>query len=217
MKKIALLLILSMGLWPGVTTADELLSAKTLRPLKKDFEKRIDSALKSLSFEPSLEELKKAALKFADADIERAKKWRRAPNAAAALPTVKFVFNHDLERDETLDRYQDEPDRWGADTDRDLNFQVSVQWQLDELIFNPDEVRVWNALADRAARRDAVLTVLVGTYFERQKLQVKKLLSPPNSLDEAVQLKLRTAELTASIDAMTGGLLSRRLNTVKKN
>ncbi|MCP4197016.1 MAG: hypothetical protein GY762_07675 [Proteobacteria bacterium] len=217
MKKAAFLFTLSMGLWSDVATANDPLSMATTPPQKNVFAEHIDRALKSLSYEPSLEELKKAALKFADADIERAKNWRHAPNAAAALPTVKFVFNHDLERDETLDRYQDEPDRWGADTDKDLSFQVSVQWQLDELIFNPDEVRVWNALADRASRRDAVLTVLVGTYFERQKLQLKKRLSPPNTLDEAVQLKLRIAELTASIDAMTDGLLSRRIHAVKKN
>jgi hypothetical protein len=200
-----------------MVTADTPISTVKEPLAQEHFKDHIDRALKSLSFEPSLEELKKAALKFADADIKSAKNWRHAPNAAAALPTVKFVFNHDLERDESLDRYQDEPDRWGADTDKDLNFQVSVQWQLDELIFNPDEVRVWNALADRASRRDAVLTVLVGTYFERQKLQLKERLSPPRNLDEAVQLKLRIAELTASIDAMTGGVLSRRITAVKKN
>jgi hypothetical protein len=209
MKNATVFFILSVMFWATVALADDAVSMETKPTVQEDFKEPIEKALKGLSFEPSLEDLKKAALKFADADIEGAKGWRHAPNAAAALPTVKFVFNHNLERDESLDRYQDEPDRWGADTDKDLSFQVSVQWRLDELIFNPDEVRVWNALADRASRRDAILTVLVGTYFERQKLQLKDRLSPPNNLDEAVQLKLRIAELTASIDAMTGGRLSR--------
>ncbi len=212
MKKGMLLFVLSVVLWLKTAPADEALSTKKAPVEQKDFKVRIENVLKALSSEPSLEVLKKAALKFADADKKSAGSWRRAPNAAAVLPTVKFVMNHDLERDESLDRYQDEPDRWGADTDKDLSFQVSVQWQLAELIFNPDEVRVWNALANRASRRDAVLTVLVGYYFERQKFQLKERLSPPANLEEAIQLKLRIAELTASIDAMTGGRLSRGLS-----
>lgn len=172
---------------------------------------RIEKALKKFDFEPSLSELQRAALKYQDADPQTARRWRTAPNRAALLPTLKFVVDHDLERDESLDRYQDEPDRWGADTDCDLGFQVSAQWELDELVFNSDEVRVWGALADRASRRESLLTMLVGYYFERRKLQVKELLSPPDNIEEMAELKLRIAELTASIDALTGGYLSAEL------
>ncbi len=177
----------------------------------KGFDRQIDKVLKSLPQEPSLDALKRAALRFSDADINSAKSWKTAPNRAALLPDLKFVFDHDLERDEALDRYQDKPDRWGADTDRDLGFQVSAQWKLDELVFNPDEVRVWNALADRASRREAVLTLLIGIYFERRRLQLKALLSPPTNVAEMAEQTLRIAELTASIDAMTGGHLSKGL------
>ena len=177
---------------------------------------RIDAALRRFDSEPSLEALKQAALRYADADRDGARRWLRATNAAAALPLAKLVFDHDMGRDENLDRYQDEPDRWGAGTARKMGFQVSLQWRLDELVFNPDEVRVWGALADRAERREAVLTVLVGYYFERRRLQVKELLDPPAELAEAAELKLRIAELTASIDAMTGGLLSLALSDSAK-
>jgi hypothetical protein len=177
---------------------------------------RIEKALQKFAFEPSLAELQKAALSYQDTDPETAKRWRKAPNRAALLPTLKFVFDRDLERDESLDRYQDEPDRWGADTDHDLGFQVSAQWELDELVFNSDEVRVWGALADRASRREALLTMLVGYYFERRKLQLKELLSPPEDIEEMAELKLRIAELTASIDALTGGCLSAELQKKAK-
>ncbi|MCP4601982.1 MAG: hypothetical protein GY847_15945 [Proteobacteria bacterium] len=179
--------------------------------------RQIDTALEEFSHEPHLEELQRAALTYLDADRETAKRWRKAPRRAALLPAIKFVVDHDLERDESLDRYQDEPDRWGADSDRDLGFQVSAQWKLDELVFNSDEVRVWGALADRASRRETLLTVLVGYYFERRRLQLKELLAPPVNLAEMAETKLRIAELTASIDALTGGLLTRALkNTEKK-
>lgn len=183
---------------------------------QQELNRRIEEVLNSLSHEPSLADLEKATLKIADADIESSKRWLKAPRRAALLPAIKLVFDHDMGRDESLDRYQEKPDRWGADTDRDLGFQVSAQWKLDELIFNPDEVRVWNALADRASRREALLNVLVGNYFERRKLQLLKQLLPPKDLAEMARIKLRIAELTASIDAMTGGLLSRPLKPTTK-
>ncbi|MDJ0765154.1 MAG: hypothetical protein QNJ97_19395 [Myxococcota bacterium] len=180
---------------------------KVLKPQPPSIQK----VLHRFSTEPSLSELKQAALRYQDADLDTASRWRSAPNRAAMLPTVKVVFAHDLERDESLDRYQDEPDRWGADTDRDLGVQVWAQWRLDELIFNADEVRVWHALADRASRREAVLMSLVGYYFERRKLQIKQMLEPPIDLVEQVELTLRITELTAALDALTGGYFSRAM------
>ena len=171
----------------------------------------IKEATARLAGEPRLERLKSAALRLADADVEGARGWMRATNWAAVLPVVKFTAEHDMERDESLDRYQDEPDRWGADTDRDLGLQVSAQWNLGEIVFNPDEVRVYGALANRAARREALLSVLVSYYFERRKLQLTELVSPATDSMKALDIRMRIEELTSLIDALTGGLLSRYL------
>ena len=171
----------------------------------------IKEATARLAGEPRLERLKSAALRLADADVEGARGWMRATNWAAVLPVVKFTAEHDMERDESLDRYQDEPDRWGADTDRDLGLQVSAQWNLGEIVLNPDEVRVYGALANRAARREALLSVLVSYYFERRKLQLTELVSPATDSMKALDIRMRIEELTSLIDALTGGLLSRYL------
>ncbi len=171
----------------------------------------IKEAVARLAGEPKLERLKSAALKLADADVEGARGWMQATHWAAVLPVVKFTAEHDMERDESLDRYQDEPDRWGADTDRDLGLQVSAQWNLGEIVFNPDEVRVYSALANRAARREALLSVLVSYYFERRKLQLMELVSPASDPMKALDKRMRIEELTSLIDALTGGLLSRYL------
>ena len=171
----------------------------------------VEDALATMEGEPDLGQLQRAALRRADADIAGASGWMRATRWSAVLPVLKVTVEHDMERDESLDRYQDEPDRWGADTDRDLGFQVSAQWNLPELIFNPDQVRVYSSLANRAARREALLTVLVGYYFERRKLIVSRLVSPPKDRAEAVRQDVRIEELTALIDALTGGRLSSNL------
>jgi hypothetical protein len=178
---------------------------------RRRLNQQVERALKRFDHEPSLAELENAALRLADAHVEGSKNWSRLPNLAAVLPTLKFVADYDLGRDEALDRYQDEPDRWGADTDRGYGFQLSAQWKLDELVFNSDEVRIYDAIADRAQRRDALHSLIIGYYFERRRLQLTQLLVPPGDIGGITEMKMRIAELTASIDALTGGLLSDRI------
>jgi hypothetical protein len=198
----------------AAAVADEAPATSARRTGANGDAERIERALTLLENEPGLAELERAALGLADADVDGADGWMGSTNWSAVLPVVKLVAEHDMERDESLDRYQDEPDRWGADTDRDLGFQVSAQWNLPELVFNPDEVRVYGALANRASRREALLTTLVGYYFERRRLQLAELLEPPPDLAGELERRMRIEELTAFIDALTGGLLSRNL---KKN
>jgi hypothetical protein len=88
---------------------------------------------------------------------------------------------------------------------------ASAEWKLAELVFDPDEVRVYDLLGDRAVRREALLTLLVGAYFERRQLMLTELLLPAATPDEAIARRMRIDELSAVIDALTGGLLSRNL------
>jgi hypothetical protein len=173
--------------------------------------RRIEEAIARLPDEPPLAELERAALRRADADPESLRRLPAAVRASAALPTVKLSVDRDVSRDESLDRYQDEPDRWGADTGRGIGLGASAEWKLGELVFNSDEVRVYDLLGDRAERREALLTLLVGTYFERRRLMLTEQLLPATTAEEAIARRMRIDELTAVIDALTGGLLSANL------
>ena len=48
-------------------------------------------------------------------------------------------------------------------------------------------------------------------YFDRRRLQVEQLLSPPSDIKTQIKNELRLQELTASIDALTGGKFSAAL------
>lgn len=171
----------------------------------------IERALARLDGEPSLAELQRAALRVADADPESVRKWRRAPNLSHVLPRFRATTNYNIERDESLIRYQEKPDRWGATSDHDLRLQFWAQWELSRLVFNPDEVRVHGALANRAQRRENLLATLVGYYYERRRLQLEEIIDPPSEMADIIELRMRIDELTAMIDALTGGLLSSTL------
>jgi hypothetical protein len=173
--------------------------------------RRVEEALARLPDEPSLSALERAALRRADADPDSVRRLATAVHAAAVLPVIKLSVDRDVSRDESLDRYQDDPDRWGADTGRGVGMSASAEWDLGEIVFDPDEVRVYDLLGDRADRREALLTLLVGTYFERRQLMLTELLLPASSAEEAIARRVRIDELTAVIDALTGGVLSRNL------
>jgi len=173
--------------------------------------RRVEEALARLPEEPTLAALERAALRKADADPGSVRWLLAAVHAAAALPVITLSVDRDVGRNESLDRYQDDPDRWGADTDNGIGMSASAEWKLGELVFDPDEVRVYDLLGDRAERREELLTLLVGTYFERRQLMLTELLLPATTPDEAIARRMRIDELTALIDALTGGLLSRNL------
>ena len=179
--------------------------------------RRIAAAEASLANEPSLFELRQAALALADADKAATDRWKRSVRASAVLPTLKVGGDYGVGRDEALDRYQDRPDRWGADTDRGFGVDVSMQWKLDRLVFNSDELKVYDSLADRAARRENLSAYLIGIYFERRRLQLESILLPSSEPGEALTRRLRIEELSQIIDALTGGLLSRKINQSRTN
>ena len=58
---------------------------------------------------------------------------------------------------------------------------------------------------------DKVLDEVTRVYFDRRRLQVDQLLSPSSSLRDQIKHELRLQELTASIDALTGGAFSAQL------
>ena len=59
--------------------------------------------------------------------------------------------------------------------------------------------------------RDDVLDEVTRLYFERRKLQIELKQDPPKDVDEYIEKELRLQELTANIDAMTGGWFSREI------
>ncbi len=53
-------------------------------------------------------------------------------------------------------------------------------------------------------------------YYTRRRLQVDLILNPPRDAPTKLSKELRVDELTATLDAMTGNLFTRRTEQVKK-
>jgi hypothetical protein len=61
--------------------------------------------------------------------------------------------------------------------------------------------------------RDDILDEVTRTYFERRRLQVEAMLFDEKDLQKEIERYLRIQELTANLDALTGGYFSEHINS----
>lgn len=164
--------------------------------------------------EPTILEVQNAAIRYAEVQPEKIERWRRSAALKGFLPTVSV--DRDLSRDSNVDI-----DRGGtADPDTFIHgpeeessdWSVGVSWDLGDLIWNDDQTSIDSRSRLMVELRDDILTQVTHLYYERRRLQVEMALSRAQDLAVKIEKELKLQELTANIDALTGGYLSRRLN-----
>ena len=79
------------------------------------------------------------------------------------------------------------------------------------LIWNSDQTSIDTRSKLMVELRDDIMNEITRTYFERRRLQIEMVTSSPNDLKVSLEKELRLQELTADIDALTGGYFSNQL------
>lgn len=161
--------------------------------------------------EPSVRGVQEAAMRYAEVHPELIQSWRTRSRLAALGPQIRgeyrYVYSIDQRGREgggTAPTLQDDEGYEHRPTAR-------AQWDLDRLIFNPDELRVSNEIVDLVRLRESVLDQVTKIYFERRRLQVDLDLTPPKDIAGRVRKELRLQELVADMDSLTGGYFSKKL------
>jgi hypothetical protein len=158
--------------------------------------------------EPTVAELQRAATRLAALEPERVRSWQRRARSAAALPVFRarvgrgtggVLLTHGL--DGTTNFSTVDSDTW--------HFELEATWALDRLIFEPQEVRVSREAQRVAARREQLLTEIAQIYYARRRLQVDERLDPGARPEVALDRALAIEELTAVLDGLTDGALTR--------
>jgi hypothetical protein len=165
---------------------------------------QIDAALARLPPAPSLRATQDAALRRAGVDPAAAARWLRRARIAAALPTLSVQYDHRMDRGWALDREVAEPDALQTDAGNQAVVRAKATWELDRLIFAPDELRAARAAIDLADLRARVLVEITALYFERQRLLVERELAPPADFDTALAAALRLHEVEGLLTGLTG-------------
>ncbi|MDP3786409.1 MAG: hypothetical protein Q8R05_02530 [Candidatus Omnitrophota bacterium] len=161
--------------------------------------------------EPTIAELQRAAIRYAEVEPGKITNWRRQAALKAVMPKVSVGYDSDIGN--TIDAYN-----YGGKTtyaigpdDESHGWDVSASWDLGDLIYNDDQTSIDSRSKLMVQLRNDVLDQLNTAYFERKKLQRQLQTLPDKTSSAYLEREIRIEELTATIDGLTGGYLSRRL------
>jgi hypothetical protein len=154
---------------------------------------------------------------YSNTHAEQVERWLAASKNAAYLPEVQLRYYYYDRLNEGFEYGLDEagdavPQIEDADTDKDNVYQVTLKWRLDDLVMSSERIRVISESQDVVKLRDKVLRQVTQIFFDRRRLQVELLLSPGGDLRSQVEDEIRLMELTAELDALTGGQFSRAVS-----
>jgi len=177
--------------------------------------------------EPSIREVQEKAIEYAEVHPDKIKRWRRLSAKRAILP--KFSVGVDGAKNRTLS-----DSMWGTaggasyggkhyigpddkTVDDNLGWDVSLTWDLGDLIWSDAQTSIDVRSRLMVQLREDILDEVTRTYFERKRLKIELFLSPPKDEQRKIEKELRLEELTANLDALTGGWFSKNITDATDN
>jgi photosystem II stability/assembly factor-like uncharacterized protein len=162
---------------------------------------------------PSVSELQRAAMKFAEVEPEKISAWRRAAARKAWLPQMNLGLNRsttDLWHWESGSTTKECDDilRKGHDS---LDWDISLSWDLGDIVWSEAQNSIDVRSRLSVQLRNDILDEVTKLYFER--IRVKEELVELDILDKKKRQdkQLRIRELSAYLDGLTGGYFSAKL------
>ncbi len=158
--------------------------------------------LQAFAREPSVAVLQRAAARLAELHPARVRSWLSRVRKAAILPVLKLRAGHGT-YGVTLasgTSYVPANETW--------RLEAEATWSLDRLVFDRNELGLSRESQRLAARREQLLTEVAQLYYARRRLQVEAVTTPGSEAD-ALDRQLGIDELTAVLDGLTDGALSK--------
>ena len=170
--------------------------------------------------EPTIKDVQAAVLKYYKLEPSRINSMARWARLKGLLPEVEgsvdnmigHTFNNMKDglypilpspaENPNPENYKE---RMRSDQDQ-LTWRVRAVWSLDRLAFNAEalDAKSLNSMGESMVREVTTL------YFARRRLLATLLLSPPADDQELFLDLMRLDELTATLDAMTGGMFAKK-------
>ena len=176
----------------------------------------VDEVLAEFAGEPDVRKTQALAMAYTKTNPELVDGWLSASRSAYLLPKMNLQYEKEL--DSFSDFVYEASDANNPDAildesraEDDDKYVVRLEWRLDKLVMSSEQIRVINEAQDIVKLRDKVLDEVTRLYFDRRRLQVDLLLAPPSDMRAQIESELRLQELTANLDALTGGAFSASL------
>lgn len=168
------------------------------------------------AFEPSITEVHRWAIRYADVGPEKIQRWYRESKAKAWLPDVSVGIDMDNNRtisDSVWGSYTSGGQVYIGPDDKTVydntGFGISLSWDLADLVWSSDQTSIDSRSKLMAELREDILDQTTRIYFERRRNQIELMRGTDEDPRLRLETEMRIAELTALIDALTGGEFSR--------
>lgn len=161
--------------------------------------------------EPTLRALQRAAMKFADVEPEKIRDWHTQSRLKALVPKISIGVDHGTSTNAEL--YTSATTRYVFEGPADLDdgWDVSVSWELGDLIWSSDQTSIDVRSRLTTQLRNDILDDLRRIYFERKRLRYEMMVMPPQDPRLAFEKELRIQELTQALDDISGNYFSDHL------
>jgi len=184
--------------------------------LEKKYSNDVVSAV-NVNDAPTIREIQQVAIKYAEVDPDKIRKWRMQAAIKAWLPTLAAKMNRDTgdlwhwESGSTT-KSDDDTLRKGKSS---IGWDVAVSWDLSNIIFNNDQTSIDTRSRLMVQLRDDILDEVNKLYFERLRVKMELNNLAIEDGKKRGEKELRLQELTASLDALTGGYFSQKYEVAK--
>ncbi len=161
------------------------------------------------SAEPSIQQVHRMTIAYAELSPGKIRNWRALARLRAFVPSFSVGLNQNRDANIVssttagVTKFSVGPDR----RTHSLNFGFS--WDLGDFIWSPDQTAIDVRSRLTTQLRQDLLEEATRLYFERRRLQAEFLAQPSEDPVLRKERDLRLAELTAYLDALTGGGFSK--------
>jgi len=168
------------------------------------------SGMGSYEHEPSIQEVQEKAISYNQVSNEKLESWKKLMYQRAWFPDVSFNYSKRL--DETYEIYTSSKISYSVDgpSDRTSTWAIRLSWKLGDILFNSDEFSMDTRSKLMVQLREDILEQVTRFYFERRRFQME--LNYKDDLKWKRDRLLKIQELTAYLDAYTGGWFSKQMH-----
>jgi hypothetical protein len=171
--------------------------------------------------EPEVGAVQRAALHYLELGSDRLRRLERNVARRGFLPELSIHGDYrgfrarDEDHDDTVFSSGSRFALLDRQHERGRNFEVGalLRWDLGDTVYHPEEIDVSKEVRELIELRDEVLDEINQLYFERRRVLLERAQLPDPASTEAERLVLRARELSAGLDAWTGGWWSRQVQT----
>ncbi len=179
---------------------------------------RLDLFRRLMQLEPSVRKVQEAAIRYGDLGNGKIKRWQWGSRMRSFIPRVGFGKSFSSGNNVDLDRAgTNNPDVFiEGPWDQDKSWDVGLTWELGDLLYSTAQTSIDNRSKLLVELRESILGQVTRIYFERRRVEMELAFSDTKTPQDYYDLLFRLDELTAQLDALTDGFMTRETEKIRQ-